>query len=188
MVLNSISNLNGLTSLTIIGYADKMVCFPKDFLRNLTLLESLVIENYHELKVLPRDLASLVTLKSLKIEGCPKLESLPEEGLRGCESFQSLHIINCRELERQCEKGKGEDWYKIAHIPEITIKIGLLQNGHKCLKFAFYTVDGMNLWLPMTGCCHALWVTMAAASIEVAVASNALLVGRFWVVHGYEII
>ncbi|CAL5373733.1 unnamed protein product [Camellia sinensis] len=33
-------------------------------------------------------------------------------------------------------------------------------------------------------CCHALWVTMAAASIEVAVASDALLVGRFWVVHG----
>ncbi|THF98669.1 hypothetical protein TEA_026758 [Camellia sinensis var. sinensis] len=146
MVLNSISNLNGLTSLTI-GYDNQMVCFPKEFLRNLTLLESLVIKNCGELKLLPRDLASLVTLKSLKIKGCPKLESLPEEGVRGLESLQSLHIINCCELERRCKKGKGEDW-----------------------------------------CCHALWVTMAAASIEVAVASDALLVGRFWVVHGYEII
>ncbi|XP_028116204.1 putative disease resistance protein RGA4 [Camellia sinensis] len=142
MVLNSISNLNGLTSLTI-GYDNQMVCFPKEFLRNLTLLESLVIKNCGELKLLPRDLASLVTLKSLKIKGCPKLESLPEEGVRGLESLQSLHIINCCELERRCKKGKGEDW-----------------------------------------CCHALWVTMAAASIEVAVASDALLVGRFWVVHG----
>ncbi|THF97915.1 hypothetical protein TEA_027556 [Camellia sinensis var. sinensis] len=124
MVVNSISNLNGLTSLTI-GYDGETVCFPKEFLRNLTLLESLVIENCHQLKLLPRDLASLVTLKSLKIKGCPKLESLPEEGLRGLESLQSLHIINCCELERRCEEGKGEDWYKIAHIPKITIKVTL---------------------------------------------------------------
>ncbi|GMP34899.1 hypothetical protein CsSME_00007579 [Camellia sinensis var. sinensis] len=143
MVLNSISNLTGLTSLTIRNDGET-VCFPKEFLRNLTLLESLVIMYCYELKVLSGD---LVTLKSLKIYGCPKLESLPEEGLRGLESLQSLHIIDCCELERRCEKGKGEDW-----------------------------------------CCHALWVTMAAASIDVAVASDALLVGRFWVVHGYEII
>ncbi|THF98693.1 hypothetical protein TEA_026782 [Camellia sinensis var. sinensis] len=142
MGLNSISNLNSLTSLTICC-DDETVCFPKEFLRNLTLLESLVIEYCCELKVLPADIASLVTLKSLKIKDCPKLESLPEEGLRGLEFLQSLHIIDCRELERRCEKGKGEDW-----------------------------------------CCHALWVTMAATSIEVAVASDALLVGRFWVVHG----
>ncbi|CAL5373745.1 unnamed protein product [Camellia sinensis] len=163
MVLNSISNLSSLTSLTIRNDKET-VCFPKEFLRNLTLLESLVIDNCHELKLLPRDLASLVTLKSLKIMVCPKLESLPEEGLRGLESLQSLHILDCCELERRCEKGKGEDWYKIAHIPEITI-----------------ITDGKL-------CCHALWVTMAAASIDVAVASDALLVGRFWVVHGYEII
>ncbi|THF98690.1 hypothetical protein TEA_026779 [Camellia sinensis var. sinensis] len=146
MGLNSISNLNSLTSLTI-SHDCEMVYFPKEFLRNLTLLESLLINYCPELKVLPGDLASRVTLKSLKIKYCPKLESLPEEGLRGLESLQSLHIIDCCELERRCEKGKGEDW-----------------------------------------CCHALWVTMAAASIEVAVASDALLVGRFWVVHGYEII
>ncbi|XP_028101635.1 putative disease resistance protein RGA4 [Camellia sinensis] len=121
MGLNSISNLNSLTSLTI-GYNDETVCFPKEFLRNLTLLESLVIEYCFELKVFPGDLASLVTLKSLKIERCPKLESLPEEGLRGLESLQSLHIIDCRELKRRSEKGKGEDWYKIAHISEITIE------------------------------------------------------------------
>ncbi|THF98673.1 hypothetical protein TEA_026762 [Camellia sinensis var. sinensis] len=186
MGLNSISNLNSLTSLSI-GFDDKTVCFPKEFLRNLTLLESLVIGNCLELKVLPGDLTSLVTLKSLKIQRCPKLESLPEEGLRGLESLQSLHIINCCELERRCEKGKGEDWYKIAHIPEITIEV--------------YDSSFAHLWRVHPGfleliessmiqklCCHALWVTMAAASIEVAVASDALLVGRFWVVHGYEII
>ncbi|XP_028101640.1 putative disease resistance protein RGA4 [Camellia sinensis] len=179
--LNSISNLNSLTSLTI-GYDGKTVCFPKEFLRNLTLLESLVIEYYYELKVLPGDLASLVTLK---IIDCPKLESLPEEGLRG---LQSLHIINCCELERRCEKGKGEDWYKIVHIPKsllLRYMILLLLIHVKYLHPR--TSELIESSMIQRWCCHALWVTMAAASIEVAVASDALLVGRFWVVHGYEI-
>ncbi|KAL7166647.1 hypothetical protein ACSBR2_037333 [Camellia fascicularis] len=145
MVLNSISNLNSLTSLAIVDDKET-VCFPKEFLRNLTLLESLLISGWRELKVLPEDLASLVTLKSLTIEKCRKLESLPEEVLRGLESLQSLCIYRCtkitslpasiqsltklqhlqinfcsRELERRCETGKGEDWYKIAHIPEVSI-------------------------------------------------------------------
>ncbi|KAI7989944.1 Disease resistance protein RGA2 [Camellia lanceoleosa] len=134
-----------LTSLDIVD-DEETVCFPKEFLRNLTLLESLSIEGWRKLEVLPEDLASLVTLKSLTIEECRKLESLPEEGLRGLESLQSLRIYKCpkiaslpasiqsltklqriqidfcsRELERRCEKRKGEDWYKIAHIPEVSI-------------------------------------------------------------------
>ncbi|CAL5436170.1 unnamed protein product [Camellia sinensis] len=145
MVLNSISNLSSLTSLTICQ-DEETVCFPKEFLRNLTLLESLSILDWRELKVLPEDLASLVSLKSLKIQECRKLESLPKEGLRGLESLQSLRICRCpkiaslpasiqsltklqrieikfcgRELGRQCERGKGDDWYKIAHIPEVSI-------------------------------------------------------------------
>ncbi|CAL5441115.1 unnamed protein product [Camellia sinensis] len=167
MVLNSVSNLNSLTSLTI-AHDEETVCFPKEFLRNLTLLESLSILGWGQLKVLPEDLASLVTLKSLKIKGCRKLESLPEEGIRGLESLQSLDIMDCpriaslpasiqslnklqriqimfcgRELLRRCEKGQGEDWHKIAHIPEVSI----------------------SQVLPCP------WVMMAAASIEVAVAS-----------------
>ncbi|THG02846.1 hypothetical protein TEA_005628 [Camellia sinensis var. sinensis] len=136
------------------------------------------------LEVLPEDLASLVTLKSLKIIGCRKLESLPEEGLRGLESLQSLFILFCfkiaslpasvqsltklqrlniqfcDELARRCEKGKGEDWYKIAHIPQVSV-----------IKV-----------LPCS------WVMMAAASIEVSMASDALLVRRFWAVYGFEVI
>ncbi|CAL5359441.1 unnamed protein product [Camellia sinensis] len=132
MVLNSISNLNSLTSLTI-GYDKETDCFPKEFLRNLTLIESLVIKYCEELKVLPEDLASLGTLKSLEILRCPKLESLPKEGLRGLESLQSLHINYC---------------LKITSLPVLM---------------------------------------KASARIEVVVASEALLAGRFWAVHGFEV-
>ncbi|KAL7187990.1 hypothetical protein ACSBR1_037932 [Camellia fascicularis] len=99
MVLNSISNLNSLTSLTI-RHDEETVYFPKEFLRNLTLLESLSIQNCQKLKVLPEDLASLVILKSLEIEGCRNLQSLPEEGLRCLESLQSLRIY--RSMPEDC--------------------------------------------------------------------------------------
>ncbi|THG22400.1 hypothetical protein TEA_012620 [Camellia sinensis var. sinensis] len=139
-LLKSISNLNSLTSL-IVGYDKETVCFPTEFLRNLTLLESLVIKYCEGLKVLSEDLASLGTFKSLAILRCPKLESFLEERLRSLESLQSLHINYCPkitslpasiqsltklqridiwhcspELKRSCEKGNGEDWYKIVHI------------------------------------------------------------------------
>ncbi|KAL7188017.1 hypothetical protein ACSBR1_037957 [Camellia fascicularis] len=159
MILNSISNLNSLTSLAIVG-DEETVCFPKEFLRNLTLIESLVIQNYEGLKVLPGDLASLVTLK---IKGCPKLESLPEEGLRGFESLQSLEICSyrniaslpvsiqsltklqsldiqfCDELERQCEERKGEDWYKIAHISQVTFTAVCDSSFARCI-ISWFTV------------------------------------------------
>ncbi|CAL5436196.1 unnamed protein product [Camellia sinensis] len=127
-------------------YYSKMVCFPKEFLRNLTLLDSLVIKYREELKVLPEDLASLGTLKSLQILQCPKLESLPEEGLRGLESLQSLHINYC---------------------PKITSLPASIQSLPK---------------LPT----HRVRM-VAATRIEVVVASEALLAGRFWAVHGFEV-
>ncbi|KAL7187993.1 hypothetical protein ACSBR1_037935 [Camellia fascicularis] len=120
MVLNSISNLNSLTSLAIVDDKET-VCFPKEFLRNLTLLESLSIRYCEELKVLPEDLASLESLQSLDICGCSKIASLPAS-IQSLTKLQCIEIVSCgRELQRRCEKGKGEDWYKIAHIPEVTI-------------------------------------------------------------------
>ncbi|CAL5441109.1 unnamed protein product [Camellia sinensis] len=175
MVLNSISNLSSLTSLDICD--DKETdCFPKEFLRNLTLLESLSISYCEKLKVLPEDLASLVTLKSLSIKVCEKLESLPEEGLRGLESLESLSIYECqqiallpasiqsltklqriqiefcgRELGRRCEKGKGEDWYKIAHIPEVSIIKGYFSDSSQELDSSLSPPCSRDCT-----CCHAL--------------------------------
>ncbi|KAA8540694.1 hypothetical protein F0562_024387 [Nyssa sinensis] len=152
-----------LISLNVIGF----VSFP--VLQNLTALESLKIEPFNKLQVLPTALANLTSLKSLHISSCSELESLPEQGLRGLQSLRRLEIINCcklkslseglqhlivleklivsscpklgslpagiqsltklhldiyscPELARRCEKGKGEDWYKIAHLPPVYIR------------------------------------------------------------------
>ncbi|CAK9167527.1 unnamed protein product, partial [Ilex paraguariensis] len=48
---------------------------------------------------------------------CPNLISLPD----GMQSLKTLYITGCPHLERRCEKEKGEDWPKIAHVREIRI-------------------------------------------------------------------
>ncbi|KAI7989937.1 putative disease resistance protein RGA3 [Camellia lanceoleosa] len=96
---------------------------------------------------------------NVESEAQENIASLPAS-IQSLTKLQRLNIQFCDELARRCEKGKGEDWYKIAHIPQVSV-----------IKV-----------LPCS------WVMMAAASIEVSVASDALLVRRFWAVYGSEVI
>ena len=36
-------------------------------------------------------------------------------------NLKHLHIAFCPNLEKRCEDGSGEEWFKIAHIPNIKI-------------------------------------------------------------------
>uniref|UniRef100_A0A0V0HAV4 Putative ovule protein n=1 Tax=Solanum chacoense TaxID=4108 RepID=A0A0V0HAV4_SOLCH len=105
--------------------------------KNLANLKDFTISEFKNLKKLPTSLATVNALKSLKIECCGALESLPEEGLEGltsltelslqyCEMLKylpeglqhltaltSLTVEGCPEVEKRCEKGIGEDWHKI---------------------------------------------------------------------------
>ncbi|KAA8525112.1 hypothetical protein F0562_007024 [Nyssa sinensis] len=143
VLLSSISNLSTLISIQV-SEIDKVVSFPEKMLQNLTSLESLHIDSWSELESLPEQgLRGLQSLRRLEIDGCNKLKSL-SEGLQhltaleklnvyGCHELGSLpagiqsltklhlYISGCPELERRCEKGKGEDWYKIAHLPQVRI-------------------------------------------------------------------
>ncbi|KAL3330764.1 hypothetical protein AABB24_034537 [Solanum stoloniferum] len=142
---SSISNLRALTSLDIRNNV-KATSLPEEMFKNLANLKDLNISSYYNLKELPSSLASLNVLKHLDILGCRALESLPEEGVKRltsltqlsitwCEMLQclpeglqhltaltNLSVRDCPTLAKRCEKGIGEDWYKIAHIPDVFIR------------------------------------------------------------------
>jgi hypothetical protein len=43
------------------------------------------------------------------------------DGVQSLNNLSKLIINNCPNLEKRCEKKRGEDWPKIAHIHNIII-------------------------------------------------------------------
>nr|DAD48561.1 TPA_asm: hypothetical protein HUJ06_018498 [Nelumbo nucifera] len=64
--------------------------------------------------------SSSVSLKQLNINRCSNLTSLWEE-IQGFTSLKELKIVGCPNLTRRYNKETGEDWNKIAHIPNVHI-------------------------------------------------------------------
>ncbi|XP_048426213.1 putative disease resistance protein RGA4 isoform X2 [Pyrus x bretschneideri] len=89
--------------------------------KSLKSLRTLRISECDRLIKLPEGIGNLTSLSELVIEYCPNLASLPE-GMCRLTSLETLRIYNCSSVLRQrCEKERGEDWSKIAHIPNIDI-------------------------------------------------------------------
>ncbi|KAB2594705.1 disease resistance protein RGA4 [Pyrus ussuriensis x Pyrus communis] len=87
---------------------------------NLTSLRLLSIENCPYLASIPEEISNLTSLQKLQIGYCPNLASLPE-GIRRLPYLSTLKIWECLMLWFRCKKETGEDWHKIAHIPDIDI-------------------------------------------------------------------
>ncbi|TQD85028.1 hypothetical protein C1H46_029419 [Malus baccata] len=115
--------LHRLTSLGLISGEDPdTVSFPPDMVRMETLksLAHLRIEGFPNLKKLSsKGFQFLTSLQSLHLWNCPKLASIPEEGLP--PSLERLTISECPMLKERCQRGKGRYWHKISHIPTIWI-------------------------------------------------------------------
>ena len=62
-------------------------------------------------------ITNLTSLQKLEIGTCPNLTSLPDPCLK---SLNSLRFYNCTLLEEKYKREIGEDWHKVAHIPDFS--------------------------------------------------------------------
>ncbi|XVF79268.1 hypothetical protein PTKIN_Ptkin14bG0207800 [Pterospermum kingtungense] len=70
-------------------------------------------------------------LQYLKIVDSYKLKALPDHLLQNSVTIQELEINGCNILQKRFEKGSGEDWPCISHIPAIKInRINVKMDGH----------------------------------------------------------
>ncbi|KAL5545571.1 hypothetical protein UlMin_005258 [Ulmus minor] len=114
----NLKTLPNLTTFEIRGSGD-VTSFPDEGLLPAALT-SLDIRDLSSLETLDNSgLGALTSLRLLTVINCPKLKTIPEEGLP--TSIKQLYIWECPLLEEKCEREKGEYWTKIAHIPSIEI-------------------------------------------------------------------
>ena len=117
--------LTSLTDLSIYGGFPELQSFPEEdengklMMTLPTSLTTLEIAKFPNIGFLSsKGFQNLTALEELWIFYCPKLASLPE-GLP--PSLLKLRIYECPLLKQHCKKGKGREWFKIAHIPRVEI-------------------------------------------------------------------
>ncbi|OMO50860.1 Disease resistance protein [Corchorus capsularis] len=132
---SQLANLSSLETLEIIE-CPRLITLPDGIFERLSLLRSLSIENCNALTSLPTGLPQATALERLTIMYCPNLASLPDEcenikslpeGIQQLSALQHLAIRACPDLEKRCDRGVGEDWQKIAHIPHVYLGTSVLQ-------------------------------------------------------------
>ncbi|KAF2307925.1 hypothetical protein GH714_033582 [Hevea brasiliensis] len=126
---NGLGCLTSLRSLWI--YECENLEYLCEDMQGLKHLRTLSIHLCKSLISLPQNLKYLTALETLAIADCENLNLTMEEGKDNQDlarfslqnlniaSLQQLVIRNCDELSGRCERGQGEDWSKIAHIPNI---------------------------------------------------------------------
>ena len=127
-----INGLRGLSSLQTLSIQNcHKFCSLSEGIQYLTSLEGLYIGGCPELVSLPKQIGCLTSLSSLGIYDCNNLMSIPDE-LQNLTALKTLRIGRCPHLQRRCKKDSGEDWHKIARIPNILI--GKSRNRCKALQ------------------------------------------------------
>ncbi|KAG8496163.1 hypothetical protein CXB51_009020 [Gossypium anomalum] len=99
----------------------KVVSLPQwILLGSAKTLQQLYIIGLENLSTLPRWFRYLVSLQTLGIVDCPKLLSLPQ-GMQQLAALKQVGITGCPKLGKRCKKQTGEEWPKIAHVPQLYV-------------------------------------------------------------------
>ncbi|XP_068337164.1 putative disease resistance RPP13-like protein 1 [Pyrus communis] len=110
--------LSSLRELSITSEDPDVLSFPPDGKEEMLLpksLTKLTIGGFPNLKKLGNGIQFLTSLQTLELANCPRLASIPREGLP--LSLGELWIEGCPLLAERCQPGKGRYWPKISNIP-----------------------------------------------------------------------
>ncbi|KAF8038188.1 hypothetical protein BT93_B0908 [Corymbia citriodora subsp. variegata] len=123
--LHMLTSLDYLEIDCSMGGEGEKVSFPSEDKDGWSILfpsslSALWLNNMRNVETLSSGLRNhLSSLKELRIEGCPKLRYLPEEGFP--PSLESLRLFGCEMLKDRCSKFTGDYWLLIQEIPLIHI-------------------------------------------------------------------
>jgi hypothetical protein len=84
-------------------------------------LETLRIRKFSNLKMLPERLTSMTNLKSLYIDCCPQLLSLPSD-MHRLTALEEFRVYRSPELCRKCQSPSGEYWPMIGRIKRVSVR------------------------------------------------------------------
>ena len=116
-----LDRLTSLQRLVISGEGcSDVVSFPEEEMVLPASLTNISIRNFENLEYMfSNAIQNLTSLQKVDIHGCSKLTVLPKKDM--LLSLGKLTIRNCPLLKDECKRGKGREWYKIAHIPCVEI-------------------------------------------------------------------
>ncbi|KAG2674420.1 hypothetical protein I3760_13G134600 [Carya illinoinensis] len=119
--LCDLGDWEGLKNLLFLTFSDlPMLVFLPSGLQHVTTLQDFKISNCVNLMDIPEWIGNWTSLVKLTISGCYSLKSLPEV-MHRLTSLKILKIANCPNVLPSCERETGEDWPKIAHIPNLQL-------------------------------------------------------------------
>ncbi|XP_039119287.1 disease resistance protein RPP8-like [Dioscorea cayenensis subsp. rotundata] len=114
-----LEKLQFLKYLTLIASCrgKQMICSATGFPQLLFL----TIKYYYELEEWKIEENAMPCLKSLQIYNCPRLKMIPEE-LKNVPLDHLVLDSMPKKFMTRIKANTGEDWYKIQHVPNISIK------------------------------------------------------------------